>query len=153
MPPARNVKKTDVGKSEYKRTSTLSVKTEGGRKKLINVKQARSAAKGKTTKLAKKGLFTRGYSEEEGAALKKGLEGMARRSNVDEETFQRVMSMDEKALSALYKNNDIIFEVMFSYSGIETDPETGAYVTDESKIQEFQFLIEQYNKLFPESAV
>lgn len=153
MPPARNVKKTDVGKSEYKRTSTLSVKTEGGRKKLINVKQARSAAKGKTTRLAKKGLFTRGYSEEEGAALKKGLEGMARRSNVDEETFQRVMNMDEKALSALYKNNDIIFEVMFSYSGIETDPETGAYVTDESKIQEFQFLIEQYNKLFPESAV
>lgn len=154
MPPARKVQKTNVGKGNFKkRSSTLAVKTEGGRKKLINVKAARTAAKAKTTRLARKGLFTRGYSKEEGAALKKGLEGMARRANLDEETYNRIMNMDEKALAALYQNNDIIFEVAFSYSGIETDPDTGAYITDESKLAEFDFLIEQYNRLFPESAV
>lgn len=153
MPPARKVQKTDVGKREYQRSSTLAVKDAKGRKSLIDAKAARSAAKAKATRLQKRGLYTRGYSEEEGAALKKGLEGMARRVNLDEETYNRVMAMDEMALAALYKNDDIVFEVMFSYSGIETDPDTGAYVYDDSKRAEFDFLIEQYNRLFPESAV
>lgn len=154
--PARKVSKTDVGKREYKRVSTLSVRTAGGRKKLINTKAAKSAAKGRTTRLAKKGLQAQGrgkYDRTRGAALKKGIEGMARRVNLDEETYNRLMEMDEKALDALYQNNGFLFEIAFSYTGVETDPDTGAYVLSEDRSSDFLFLIEQYNRLFPESAV
>lgn len=148
-----NVAKPKIEKKKTKRASTLSVTKERGRKALITPELAKRAAKGQTTKLWKKGLSRRGASEQKGEALKKGIEGMARRINLDEETFSRIMEMDEQSLEAMYENNDIIFEVVFSYSGVETDPETGAYVLEEDRTDDFQFLIEQYNRLFPESAV
>lgn len=160
-----NAKPTNVGKPAYqkagktakdRRTATKGAWTVTGRKILYDTGKARSAAKGKTTKAAKRGVRAHEpgrYSESKGAALKKGIEGMARRTNLDEETYNRLMAMDERSLQALYENNDIVFEIAFNYGGVSTDPETGAYIVDENKNQDFDFLIEQYNKMFPESAV
>lgn len=151
----QRVSPTKVPKPRYSKVGAKRhIGVESGRYTLQYGKLTRSQAKRKTTLLAKQGFGRDVKGDlEQGQNLKNGIEGMARRVNLDEERYQRIMEMDPDKLDAMYKSNDLIFDVFFEYGGIETDPETGAYVTDGSKDADFDFLIEQYNKLFPESAV
>lgn len=145
---AIKVSKPQITKTHARREASVK-----GRYELQYESKARAQARRKSTMLAKAGLPVRGASKEQGRKLLSGIEGMARRVNLDEERYNRIMRMDPKKLDAMYRKNDLVFDVFFSYSGIETDPETGAYVVSEDKTADFDFLIEQYNRLFPESKV
>ena len=120
----------------------------GFRKSLVNQPLARSAAKGITTKKAKTFVQTK-IDDDKANALYEGVQSMAIVMNAPEEIAEKLAKMDPQKLGNLYKLNSRIFEVYYSYTGIDFQPGFGN-VASTDKWEDAEFLINEYEKVFGE---
>ena len=120
----------------------------GFRKSLINQSLARSAAKGITTKKAKTFVQTK-IDDDKANALYEGVQSMATVMNAPEEIADKLAMMDPQKLGNLYKMNSRIFEVYYSYTGIDFQPGFGN-IASTDKWEDAEFLIQEYEKVFGE---
>lgn len=142
----------NIGAASYK--SPLGTRVGGRlRQALANPEIARKAAKAATTRMLNRRAGWAEYgkppitSPGEDAHLKEGVIGMAERVNASAEQLQRLREMDQSKLSELYRNNRFVFEVVFSYEGIEKNP-NGSLSVDPSRLQDIDFLIQEYDRAF-----
>lgn len=120
----------------------------GFRKSLINQSLARSTAKGITTKKAKTFVQTK-IDDDKANALYDGVQSMAIVMNAPEEIAEKLAKMDPQKLGNLYKLNSRIFEVYYSYTGIDFQPGFGN-VASTDKWEDAEFLVHEYEKVFGE---
>lgn len=77
---------------------------------------------------------------ETGKALKNGIIGMAKKSGItDEELFRKLQAMDESKLQMMYDQDQLIFDVAFTYN------EDGTYGDKEGDLA---FLVSEYEKKY-----
>lgn len=125
---------------------------------LVNPKVAWSSAKGLVTRSINRGPSRAARARrrarlesraETAGTLKEGVVQMAERIGVGEEQMEKLERMDENKLMELYDSNRLIFDVYFSYHGIDYEYGYG-YIVDEDRIDEVDMFIEQYERLFGE---
>lgn len=117
--------------------------TQGGRFILQNKDLARRSAKGQITRAINKGLAP---AHGGGQELKFSIEKMGERLNLDSETMDKLRAMEPEKLQALYDSNDLVFDVFFSYEGVD---DRGDFITvDSGKQNDADFFIQQYERAF-----
>lgn len=131
--------------------STVEVESLKRRRVLIAPEITKKAARAKTTQIVK-GSFKSvqmqfAWEGKKGAGLKSGILGMAQTVQTDAGRYAKLERMDERKLAKLYENNDLVFEVFFSYEGINTT-EQGVFINEGAKTDDIDFLIEQYERLY-----
>lgn len=137
-----------VPKAYRKRTVQVGGQT---RFTLQNPKQARTAAKGITTRLVREGAGVEAEGDYlAGEQLKTSMLAMAARANLPDEQVAAIEDMDPSQLDWLYHNNRLLFESYFDYSGINYDPGRGYTVAEEAKTSDVDLLIDSYNHIFGE---
>lgn len=131
--------------------STVEVESLKRRKVLIAPEITKKAARAKTTQIVKGSFKTVqmqfAWEGKKGAGLKAGILGMAQTVQTDAGRYAKLERMDERKLAKLYENNDLVFEVFFSYEGINTT-EQGVFINEGAKTDDIDFLIEQYERLY-----
>lgn len=127
------------------------VESRKGRQVLIAPKITRAAARARTTQIVKGGYksipMQTVWQGRKGESLKKGVLGMAQTVQVDADTYAKLEAMDPYKLAKMYEDNDLIFEVFFSYEGINTTSQ-GIFVNEGAKDEDIKLLIESYDRLF-----
>jgi hypothetical protein len=117
---------------------------------LKNRTRARMAARALTTKAlndvtrSKMQMAELGETSE---SLHKGLLGMVTRVQPPQEVADKIAKMDPAKLADMYARNKAVFEVFYSYEGINYVPGYG-YMVDDSKLEDFDLLIESYERLY-----
>ena len=133
-------------------TRLKQFKQAGARKRfeLLHRRKAIAAAKGRTTiqtKLGKTGLEWRpAGSLIEGQVLKKGIIGMGTRAVAPDWMMEKLQKMDPRYLQGLYESNRLLFEVYFSYEGIEYHD--GVFEVDDQKLEDIKLLIREYERVY-----
>jgi hypothetical protein len=123
-----------------------------GRKRfeLLHHRKAVAFAKRGTTiqtKLGETGLDFRPVgSLIEGQVLKKGIIGMGVRAVAPDWMMEKLQKMDARYLQGLYESNRLLFEVYFSYEGI--DYHDGVYEVDDQKLDDIELLINEYERVY-----
>ncbi len=115
-----------------------------------NVQKLPSIAKGATTRAIKKG-FNSVVDEEQfsGDFLKNSVIKMGETLGLPQEMWNKINAMDSSKLEKYYRTNKFSFELYFSYGSAELmDEELGYFEFDESKLQDVQEFINQYERLF-----
>jgi hypothetical protein len=121
-----------------------------GRYELLHRRKAVAAAKRGTTiqqKLGDTGLDYRPVgSLIEGQVLKKGVIGMGTRAVAPDWMMQKLQKMDPRYLQGLYEKNKLLFEVYYSYEGI--DFHDGVYMVGDEKLDDIELLINEYERIY-----
>ena len=117
----------------------------GSRAQLAYKELTKAAAAGENTKIQRGIRQAAAGFKTDGAALKEGMIAMADRIGVDQETYDRIASLDEDILASMYESNDMTFEVFFNYEGIQKTS-SGYFVTDEKRKDVLWFL-DEYDKV------
>lgn len=120
-----------------------------GRYALQNVERVKRQARGRTSyDTTHGGVDWADGDFQEGSNLKSGIMGMASKAaeHLSDEDMAKLNAMDEQALSALYQNNKMVFEVAFNYGGVSRT--SHGDVVDASKGDDMRFLIQQYERNF-----
>jgi hypothetical protein len=127
-------------------------KQAGPRKRfeLLHHRKAVAFAKRGTTiqtKLGETGLdFRPAGSLIEGQVLKKGIIGMGTRAVAPDWMMEKLQKMDARYLQGLYESNKLLFEVYFSYEGI--DYHDGVFEVDDQKLDDIELLINEYERVY-----
>ena len=127
-------------------------KQAGPRKRfeLLHRRKAIAAAKGRTTiqtKLGQTGLEWRPTgSLIEGQVLKKGIIGMGTRAVAPDWMMEKLQKMDPRYLQGLYESNKLLFEIYFSYEGIEYHD--GVFEVEDQKLEDIELLIREYERVY-----
>jgi len=133
-------------------TRQKQFKQAGPRKRfeLLHRRKAIAAAKGRTTiqtKLGETGLEWRpAGSLIEGQVLKKGIIGMGVRAVAPDWMMEKLQKMDPRYLQGLYESNRLLFEVYFSYEGIEYYD--GVFEVEDQKLEDIELLINEYERVY-----
>lgn len=140
-----------AGKGQPKYTRKVAVAGPGKQRfALKNKTRARMAARGLTTKALNDVTRTKMQMAELGEtseSLKNGLLGMVTRVQPSQEVADKIAAMDPAKLADMYARNKAVFEVFFSYEGINYEPGYG-YMVDVSKLEDFDLLVESYERLY-----
>lgn len=125
--------------------SRARVDKADGRFILQDKRLTMASAKALTTKAINRGDLT-SVMGKGGQDLKFSIEKMGERLGLDSERMEKIRNMDADALQALYDSNDLVFDVFFSYEGVD---DHGDYktVTDDKK-SDADFFINQYERAF-----
>jgi len=133
-------------------TREKQFKQAGPRKRfeLLHRRKAIAFAKRGTTiqtKLGKTGLEWRpAGSLIEGQVLKKGVIGMGTRAVAPDWMMEKLQKMDPRYLQGLYERNKLLFEIYYSYEGI--DFHEGVYVVSDEKLDDIELLINEYERVY-----
>ena len=121
-----------------------------GRYELLHRRKAVAAAKASTTRqmrLGDTGLDVKPIgSLIEGEVLKKGVIGMGTRAVAPDWMMVKLQKMDPRYLQGLYEKNKLLFEVYYSYEGI--DFYDGVYVVGDEKLDDIELLINEYERIY-----
>ena len=120
-----------------------------GRYEILHRRKAVAAAKGKSTKqmnLATGLEFRPMGSLIEGQVLKKGVIGMGTRAVAPNEIMEKLHRMDPRYLQGMYEKNKLLFEVFYSYEGV--DFHDGVYEVGEEKLDDVRLLIQEYERIY-----
>jgi len=82
----------------------------------------------------------------EGQVLKKGIIGMGTRAVAPDWMMEKLQKMDARYLQGLYESNKLLFEVYFSYEGIEYYD--GVFEVDDQKLEDIELLIREYERVY-----
>jgi len=133
-------------------TRQKQFKQAGPRKRfeLLHRRKAIAAAKGRTTvqtKFGATGLEWRPTgSLIEGQVLKKGIIGMGTRAVAPDWMMEKLQKMDARYLQGLYESNKLLFEIYFSYEGIEYHD--GVFEVEDQKLEDIELLIREYERVY-----
>ena len=133
-------------------TRQKQFKQAGPRKRfeLLHRRKAIAAAKGRTTvqtKFGATGLEWRPTgSLIEGQVLKKGIIGMGTRAIAPDWMMEKLQKMDARYLQGLYESNKLLFEIYFSYEGIEYHD--GVFEVEDQKLEDIELLIREYERVY-----
>ena len=133
-------------------TRQKQFKQAGPRKRfeLLHRRKAIAFAKRGTTiqtKLGETGLEWRpAGSLIEGQVLKKGIIGMGVRAVAPDWMMEKLQKMDPRYLQGLYESNRLLFEVYFSYEGIEYYD--GVFEVEDQKLEDIELLIREYERVY-----
>lgn len=121
-----------------------------GRYELLEHRKAIASAKGRTTKQLKLGDSGLDYrptaSLIEGQVLKRGVIGMGTRAVAPDWMMEKLHKMDPRYLQGMYESNRLLFEVFYSYEGIEFY--NGVYVAGDEKLEDIELLIREYERVY-----
>lgn len=127
-------------------TEKSRLRTAQGRRSALKYSSlARKIASQKTQRQIQTDIYGRTVGEySKGTKLKDGIMKMATMAeDVTDEQLYLLNQMDPEKLDAMYKNNDLIFEVYFQYGANED-----GMLTLNNKNRDVQFLIDQYQKIY-----
>ena len=82
----------------------------------------------------------------EGQVLKKGIIGMGTRAVAPDWMMEKLQKMDARYLQGLYESNRLLFEVYFSYEGIEYYD--GVFEVEDQKLDDIELLIREYERVY-----
>lgn len=117
---------------------------------LSNLDIARRTAKAKTTVMKRESFRTQRRLEDsygKGGSLHEGMISMAMMVQPSDEIRDKIEAMDPDKLAAMYAGNNTLFEVFFNYESINYVSGYG-YVVDESKQEDLELFVNQYERLF-----
>jgi len=139
VPAKKPVKRSAARKSVFME--------ETGRRGLLDPKAARSAARGRQTRLIQEGIDLSNADLRRGENLKNGVLGLANKAQVSEEQMAKLQEMDPEKLDAMYQGNKFVFDVYFNYSEVSAD-ESGGLKYGPGKASDIDFLIEEYERAY-----
>lgn len=131
--------------------SKVRIDSRKNRSVLLNPKITKAAARARTTNILKGGIpdvkMQSVWQGRKGESLKKGIMGMAAVAQIPTELYYKLQKMDPYKLADMYSKNDFIFEVFYSYEGLN-ETSQGFMPNKDAKVDDTLFLIEQYERLY-----
>ena len=148
MAKFRVPKNKQQGKSYILRNTTkarVKIGVVGSRAQLAYKDLAMAAARGENTKILHGIRQMASGAQTDGEALRESILGMADRVGVTNEQYEKLSSLDPEVLARMYDSNDLTFEVLFNYEGI--NKVNGSYVISDEKRKDIDFFIEEYDRV------
>lgn len=125
--------------------SAHRVGVEGQRSILAYHDLAKSTARRQISTAASRRNAARGLGVVDGAQIKSSMIAMVERAGAPAEYMAAVRQMDESTLAAMYRASSLAFDVFYNYEGINYEKD-GYYTVSDTKLSDFDWFIEQYNR-------
>lgn len=131
--------------------SKVRIESRKGRSVLINPKITKAAARARTTNIVQGHItdirIQTVWQGKKGESLKKGILGMGQVAQIPSELYSKIEKLDPYKLADMYQKNDFVFEVFFSYEGLN-ETSQGFFPNQDAKVDDVRFLLENYERLY-----
>lgn len=124
--------------------SAHRVGVEGQRSILAYHDLAKSTARRQITTAVSQRNAAKGLGVVNGADIKSSMIKMVERAGAPAKYMAAVSRMDESVLAKMYRASSLAFDVFYNYEDI--DRKDGYYVASDTKSEDFEWFIEEYNR-------